>query len=354
MQLSIGNVIYKLRKQKGITQENLANAIGISTAAVSKWETGNAYPDITLLSPIARFLDVTVDLLLEFEANLSDEEVMNIYNQCCQKFMEGTFEESMKYYQDFLKQYPSNIKLKFRLGSMLQQYIIYAGSEENAEIMIESAISLLEDCVKEDDGETREVSLCILSGLYMMVDRDEEAVEVTKQIKKPLIDPDMMLSSIYYKIGRVEESKKIEQTSLYSKLSEISNILIGLASKAKKEEDYEYALELANIHYKIIELFELQDIMSQSNYITCSDIYAKLKNEEKTLDYLEKMAGSIDIFSKMKQVNEIKHFDLLNASKNVFSKEYLEHSIKLILQEEGYDFVKNTDRYKILYEKIHN
>lgn len=352
MKLSIGNIIYKLRKERGITQENLANAVGVSTAAVSKWETGNAYPDITLLSPIARYLETTVDFLLAFESNLTDEEVMEIYNKCCKKIMEEPFEKALKYYKEYLKQYPNSIKLKFRLGTMLQQYVIYAGSEENAEKMVKLAIGLLEECIEEDEGEIKEVSLCVLSGLYMMLDRNEEAVEVTKQIKKTLVDPDIMLSSIYYKMGKIEESKKIDQTRLYSKISEISNILIGLAGKAKDEENYEYALELAEIHNKIISLFELQDIMLQSNYLVCADIYSKLKNEEKTLDYLEKIASNIDIITKMKEINEIKYFNLLSTSKNVFSKDYLEQSIKLILQEDRYDFVKDTERYKKLLSKI--
>ncbi|MGL5347223.1 MAG: helix-turn-helix domain-containing protein [Peptostreptococcaceae bacterium] len=352
MQLSIGNVIYKLRKQKGITQENLAKAIGISTAAVSKWETGNAYPDITLLSPIARFLDVTVDYLLEFEANLTDEEVMEIYNRCCKKFMEETFEEAIIYYKKYIKQYPNSMKLKFRLGSMLQQYLIYAGNEENAEKMIKEAINLFEECIEEDEGEIKEVSLCILSSLYIMVDRNEEAVEVTKQIKKPLVDPDIMLSSIYYKMEKIEESKKMDQTSLYSKINEISNILIGLSGKVKNEGDYEYALQLAGIHKQIINLFELQDILSYSNNLIYLDIYSKQKDKEKTLDFLEKIASNINIFSNMKEINEIKHFNLLSTSNNVFSKEYLEHSINLILQEDRYDFVKSTDRYKNLENKF--
>lgn len=352
MQLSIGNVIYKLRKAKGITQENLANAVGVSTAAVSKWETGNAYPDITLLSPVARFLDTTVDCLLEFETNLTDDEVMEIYNKCCKKFMEDGFEEAIKYYKKYLRQYPNSTKLKFRMGTMLQQYIIYAGNEENAEIMVKQAITLFEECIKEDEGEIKDVSLCILSSLYMMVERNEEAIEVTKQIKKPLVDPDIMLSSIYYKMEKIEESKKIDQTSLYTKINDISNILIGLAGKANKEESYEYALQLASIHNKIINLFELQDILSYSNHLIYLDIYAKLKNEDKTLEHLEKIGENINIISNMKEINQIKHFSLLNTSKNVFSKEYLEHSIKLILQEERYNFVKETERYKKLLDKI--
>ena len=48
MELKIGSKIAELRKAKGMTQEQLALALGISAPAVSKWETDNSYPDITL------------------------------------------------------------------------------------------------------------------------------------------------------------------------------------------------------------------------------------------------------------------------------------------------------------------
>ena len=71
MKLSIGKVISELRKKNSITQEQLANAVGISVPAVSKWETGNSYPDITLLMPIARYLGVTVDDLFHYQSEMS-------------------------------------------------------------------------------------------------------------------------------------------------------------------------------------------------------------------------------------------------------------------------------------------
>ena len=62
MELSIGKNIQNKRKALGMTQEQVADALGVSIAAVSKWETGGAYPDITLLAPLARLLGSTICL----------------------------------------------------------------------------------------------------------------------------------------------------------------------------------------------------------------------------------------------------------------------------------------------------
>ena len=63
--VKFGEFISELRKEKGITQKELANQLYISDKAVSKWETGHSVPDITLLTPLAEQLGVTVTELLE-------------------------------------------------------------------------------------------------------------------------------------------------------------------------------------------------------------------------------------------------------------------------------------------------
>ena len=64
--------LQELRKQKGLTQEELANALYVSRTAVSKWEAGRGYPSIQTLKNIAMFFGVTLDELL------SGSEILNI------------------------------------------------------------------------------------------------------------------------------------------------------------------------------------------------------------------------------------------------------------------------------------
>lgn len=67
MTFTIGNRISHLRKEKGITQEDMAEKLGVTPQAVSKWENDISYPDILLLPKIAHMLEVTVDELLSGE-----------------------------------------------------------------------------------------------------------------------------------------------------------------------------------------------------------------------------------------------------------------------------------------------
>ena len=64
MNETIGNRIAKFRKAKGMTQEDLANQLGVSSQAVSKWENDASCPDISLLPQLSKVLGVTADELL--------------------------------------------------------------------------------------------------------------------------------------------------------------------------------------------------------------------------------------------------------------------------------------------------
>lgn len=67
MNIKIGENIKRLRRTKNITQEQLAEYLDVSITAVSKWERGETYPDITLLFPLAHYFEVTLDELMGYD-----------------------------------------------------------------------------------------------------------------------------------------------------------------------------------------------------------------------------------------------------------------------------------------------
>ena len=75
MKILIGENIKQLRKANNITQEQLAEALNITCAAVSKWERGDTYPDITLLQPLAYFFGVTLDELMGYQASKIQKDI---------------------------------------------------------------------------------------------------------------------------------------------------------------------------------------------------------------------------------------------------------------------------------------
>lgn len=74
----VGNTIAKIRKEKSWTQKEIAEKLHVSTAAVSKWERGLNYPDLTLMEPLADLLGITVAELLGLTNEPEDKIIKNI------------------------------------------------------------------------------------------------------------------------------------------------------------------------------------------------------------------------------------------------------------------------------------
>ena len=73
--MKINQTIRQRRQALGLTQEQLAQQLGVSAQAVHKWESAASYPDITLLPPLARLLGVDLNTLLCFQDDLTPRQV---------------------------------------------------------------------------------------------------------------------------------------------------------------------------------------------------------------------------------------------------------------------------------------
>ena len=111
MELNIGMNIKRLRLAKGLTQEQLAELLTISTAAVSKWEAKNTYPDITMLFPLAEIFGVTVDELLGYDEAKAKADVDKILAEYQRLYVEGRFAEGKELIVNARKKYPHDYRI---------------------------------------------------------------------------------------------------------------------------------------------------------------------------------------------------------------------------------------------------
>ena len=153
MELNIGMNIKRLRLAKGLTQEQLADLLTISTAAVSKWEAKNTYPDITMLLPLAEIFGVTVDELLGYDEAKAKADVDKIIAEYQRLGVDGRFTERTKLIVSARKKYPHDYRI------MTKYMWDKAGGEagNNAETLLKSKYELtqicdciLEGCIQDD------------------------------------------------------------------------------------------------------------------------------------------------------------------------------------------------------------
>lgn len=78
MTLSFGHTIKELRIKRGLSQEKLAEHLGVAPQSISKWERNEGYPDITFLIPLAEFFDVSLDTLMGRNAEVREQKIREI------------------------------------------------------------------------------------------------------------------------------------------------------------------------------------------------------------------------------------------------------------------------------------
>lgn len=117
--MQIGKTIRKYRKETGMTQEEMANRLGVTTPAVNKWENENSYPDITLLAPIARLLGISLDTLLSFQEELTKEEIASLVMEADQKLKTETYDKVFRWAKSIIESYPNCLMLIWQLATIL-------------------------------------------------------------------------------------------------------------------------------------------------------------------------------------------------------------------------------------------
>lgn len=179
--IKIGENIKLLRRKKNITQEQLASIIGVSIPAVSKWEKGVSFPDITYLPVLANYFEVSIDDLLNYRKELDENDIAKIIKECEELISINSIEESIKLCESYMKNYPSNYELKFKLTHIYSLAMIKE-TDLNKEDITNRIIEILEDIVDNtNDIELKEYSLMQLSSNYMIVDKNDKAEEVLKK-----------------------------------------------------------------------------------------------------------------------------------------------------------------------------
>lgn len=107
MNLNIGENIKRLRREKKVTQEQIADYLSISVASVSKWERNETYPDITNLIPLAHYFNVTLDELLGYDEERTKMEIKDVLDKF-QYNWNKDYQKAVTIITEAYKKYPNN------------------------------------------------------------------------------------------------------------------------------------------------------------------------------------------------------------------------------------------------------
>ncbi len=149
MNENMGQIIRRLRKEKNFTQEELAEQLGISSQAVSKWESGASLPDISQVVPLANLFGVPTDVLFGIYGNDNSKDIMSrleeIYRICdsCKDGEEGTTAlVVLDKYREAMRLYPNNAAILTEAMAFAEM-VISCNYAELAELIGEKGIDNL-------------------------------------------------------------------------------------------------------------------------------------------------------------------------------------------------------------------
>lgn len=223
MQLNLGTKIRELRRRDGRTQDNLAETLGVTAQAVSRWESGGSYPDLETIPAIANYFHISIDELFGYHDE-REEKIKSILEKATRILTEqgftmyrGSLTEDIKECIDMLRsaseEFPNEPKILLKLAQALMMWgwnkygakghpsdssgIIEDDIEYNSQnVYWQEAILVYEKILKcNPSSEDREAAIRQITPLYCRMGEYEKAkalanaqntIDICKEILLPL------------------------------------------------------------------------------------------------------------------------------------------------------------------------
>lgn len=288
-ELHLGEILIQNRRQRGVTQDELAEYMGVSRAAVSKWETGTTYPDILMLPRLASYFDLTIDELLGYEPQMDPVEIRRWYHKLSGEFASLPFVEALSHCRELIKKYFSCYPLLFQMGTLLVNHSMMAENQEACALVLEEAMELFRR-VKEgtEDPNLKKNALQMEAYCLLALHRPEDVLRLLDLSENTVGPQEPLLASAFWMTGNSKAARRVLQVGIYQEILSIISLLssyLGMCSEdpSRFEETCSRAMQIANAFH----LDQLHPGVMLSCYIAIAQGWLSLGKENRALDALE-------------------------------------------------------------------
>lgn len=346
--MKINDIIKKKRITLGMTQEQVADYLGVSTPAVNKWEKGGCYPDITLLPALARLLKVDLNTLLSFNDDLSEKEIGDFLNELYEVVSTKGFNTAYEVAIDKIQQFPNCYKLILSTATMLSGMICMFGVD-NREYYEEQIEALYVRVLESEDLEVRNEATSMLINKYLERNEYKKAQSCIDKLPTVTYDKNMLQGRLYIKKGEFDKASELFSYKLIEASTDIFTILISMMEIALKDGRKEDAKYFAEILEKTTDLYDLWDYNGQVGYF---QLYSDEKDADNFVIVLKKMLEAMKKPwnpSKSKLYANMK----VNQSEEGF-EQFIDTFVNTLKSDiEGeLGFVKNNEEFNELINNI--
>lgn len=275
------------RRRRRIRQEDLAAFMGVSKAAVSKWETGQSFPDITLLPVLAAYFNMSIDDLIGYEPDLSRDQIRRHYRRLAEAFASRPFDEVYAECEDMIKSYYACLPFLLQMAVLLLNHVNLAADSDR----IYEEIRGLTERIKQfshDTDELEEASV-IQAACLLMQGKPQEVLESIGERLRPLSQQTSLLGQAYVMLGQTEQAARVWQVTAYQQLLS----LVGAASAMIEQAQEGPAITQERIRrtLAVVDLFHLDGLhfnVALQFYLAAAAYYCKSACPEEALAMLER------------------------------------------------------------------
>ena len=321
MEGPIGENIARLRKQRGLTQEQLGRLVGVSTPAVSKWETGASLPDLMLLSPIARALGTNPDTILSYTRRLDDKATNALVEEVGVLVRAGDAAKATGRIRELLKQYPDNPLLAFSFAAVL--VVMAAETAQTKEENRAFGKTLLEDVLAGDEVRLHSSAAYLLAGQCIEDEEYDRAEVLLEHFEQNQPDVLTLKALLCEKRGDIQRAKKLLQINLFVNYNKMLTCIAKLTRESFCRDTAE-AIEICDKHEQLARLIGNPYAMTDE---LRAEIYLRAGDGEQALDYMERMVRSLieeprewggTLTSEMKNKPEQEQLTMRYLAKNIY------------------------------------
>lgn len=292
-EINIAKVLVNKRKEKGITQDELANYIGVSKASVSKWETGQSYPDIAFLPKLAAYFNITIDTLLGYSPQISKEDIRKIYHSLSADFAYKPFNEVLEHCHVIIRKYFACFPLLLQMGILILNHSMVPKDVNKTILLVGEARDLFIRVRKEsDDIELSKQALYMEASCHISLGEPNKALKLLKKINNvPSTPIETLLAASYQMTGKITEAKSALQIGIYQNVFSVFCLFpVYLTLYANEPEIYEEILHRSLILAEAFNAKHLYPSTLINLYLSAAQGYGIQGNNNKAIDMLQKYA----------------------------------------------------------------
>ncbi len=240
MKLTLSENIRTFRKERGMTQEKLAEALGVTVGAVHKWEAGLSQPELNMLVEIADFFDTSVDILLGYR--LKDNRITSLLDRIAD-LLSAHDPAALTEIEKALVRYPNSFEIVYAGGKAMLAF----GAEDWEPSRLRRALELLERSIlllsQNTDPHISEATVVgDMATAYFLLGEYEKSIELLKKHNANGVYSSELGIYLSVFMGRCEEAVPFLSDSLLEGAIYMISAVLGYFFLYCKRKDWDSAL----------------------------------------------------------------------------------------------------------------